>query len=108
MKALSSNLRKKNETPRVSESIVNTNFLKKNLYEPSERMNVEDLAALDRLSEDIILQELSARLKKGQFHTFIGDILLILNPNEQQDIYNQEVRPFRIVLQSSYRYFLLF
>lgn len=91
LKALSSNLSKKNTSSLAAESIVKANVLKKNIYEPPERMNVEDLAALDRLTEDIILQELSARLKKGQFHTFVGDILLVLNPNEQQDIYGQEV-----------------
>lgn len=54
-------------------------------------MNVEDLAALDRLTEDSILKELQARMKQNQFQTFIGDILLVLNPNERQDIYGEEV-----------------
>lgn len=79
------------KSKRNPEAIVNTNFLRKNLNEPSERMNVEDLAALDRLSEDVILQEFNARLKRGQFHTFIGDILVVMNPNEHQDVYSEEV-----------------
>lgn len=108
MKALSSNFNQKHKSTKNSESLVNVNFLKKNLNEPSERMNVEDLAALDRLSEDIILQELHARLKKGQFHTFIGDVLLVLNPNERQDIYNDEVlinqRKLSLIISNNFRF----
>lgn len=54
-------------------------------------MHTEDLAALDHITEDIILDELHHRLQLGQFHTFVGDILLVLNPNEDQDIYGPEV-----------------
>jgi len=54
-------------------------------------MLTEDLAALDTLTEDIILDELHDRLRRGEYHTFIGDILLILNPNEENDIYDVHV-----------------
>ena len=53
---------------------------------------MEDLAALEVLTEDAILDELHERLRQGYFHSFIGDILLILNPNEKQDIYGSDVR----------------
>lgn len=53
---------------------------------------MEDLAALETLTEDTILDELHERLRQGYYHSFIGDILLILNPNEQQDIYGSDVR----------------
>ena len=51
----------------------------------------EDLAALENLTEDSILNELHERLKIGSFHTFVGDILLLLNPNEELDIYGPKV-----------------
>lgn len=54
-------------------------------------MLTEDLAALDILTEDVILDELHGRLQQGEYHTFIGDVLLILNPNEQHDIYDVHV-----------------
>ena len=54
-------------------------------------MFTEDLAALENLTEESILNELHERLRLGFFHTFIGDILLILNPNEEQDIYGLNV-----------------
>lgn len=55
-------------------------------------MFTEDLAALEVLTEDAILDELQERLQQGHFHTFVGDVLLILNPNETYDIYGPQVR----------------
>lgn len=60
--------------------------------DPLEPMFMEDLAALETLTEDAILDELHERLRQGYYNSFIGDILLILNPNEQQDIYGSDVR----------------
>lgn len=54
-------------------------------------MLTEDLAALESLTEDTILDELHERLRQGDFHSFVGDVLLILNPNEIQDIYGPKV-----------------
>lgn len=54
-------------------------------------MLTEDLAALDVLSEDEILDQLHERLQRGEYHTFVGDVLLILNPNEEHDIYGAYV-----------------
>lgn len=51
----------------------------------------EDLAGLDTLTEDVVLDELRERLQRGKYHTFVGDVLLILNPNEQHDIYSVQV-----------------
>lgn len=59
--------------------------------DPLEPMFMEDLAALETLTEDAILDELHERLRQGYHHSFIGDILLVLNPNEQQDIYGPDV-----------------
>lgn len=56
-----------------------------------EVMQVEDLAALERLTEDNLIRELEIKYRKGNFMSFIGDVLLILNPNTHEDIYNDEV-----------------
>ncbi|KAJ8867609.1 hypothetical protein PR048_031411 [Dryococelus australis] len=69
------------------ESFVRRNLLKVGPASPLEEMYVEDLAALEDIREEAILAELQERLKHGHFHTFVGDVLLVLNPNEQQDIY---------------------
>ncbi|CAH0556906.1 unnamed protein product [Brassicogethes aeneus] len=61
--------------------------LKRSIDDPLENMEVEDLAALDKINESVILDQLEARMRKGQVHTFIGDVLLIINPNEKYDIY---------------------
>lgn len=45
-------------------------------------MFIEDLAALEKVSEDTIAEEIRNRLKKGYSYTFIGDVLLSLNSNE--------------------------
>ncbi|XP_076750741.1 STKc_myosinIII_N_like and MYSc_Myo21 domain-containing protein ninaC isoform X1 [Xylocopa sonorina] len=72
---------------RKPEVIVRKGFLKTHQTDPLEPMFMEDLAALETLTEDTILDELHERLRQGYYHSFIGDILLTLNPNEQQDIY---------------------
>ncbi|XP_017777903.1 PREDICTED: neither inactivation nor afterpotential protein C [Nicrophorus vespilloides] len=75
---------------KYEDTLVNTNFYKRSRDDRMEKMYVEDLAALDKLSEETIIQELQARMKQLQYHTFVGDILLVLNPNENHDIYGEE------------------
>lgn len=57
-------------------------------------MIVEDLAALDKISEDKIINEIRERLTNGDSYTFIGDVLLSLNSNELPKEYPRSVRPF--------------
>lgn len=59
-----------------------------------EKMIVEDLAALDKISEDKIINEIRERLTNGDSYTFIGDVLLSLNSNELPKEYPRSVRPF--------------
>lgn len=59
--------------------------------EEEEKILHDDLAMLENVTEEIILKELEERLKRKNFCTFFGDILLVLNPNENPDIYTQEV-----------------
>lgn len=56
-------------------------FIKKYDVEP-EKMYVEDLAALEKLSEETIIEELRQRMVKGFSYTFVGDVLLSINSNE--------------------------
>lgn len=73
------------------EAFIRSALLKKSINKKIEKMDVEDLAALDYLTEDSILRELESRLSDGNFHSYIGDVLLILNPNENQNIYGKQV-----------------
>lgn len=56
-------------------------YIKKYDAEP-EQMVVEDLSALDKLSEERISDVLKQRLEKGESYTFAGDVLISLNSNE--------------------------
>ncbi|KAI4465640.1 hypothetical protein MML48_3g00022028 [Holotrichia oblita] len=73
-----------------NDAFVRSSLLKKFIDKKAEKMDVEDLAALDYLTEDSILRELESRTADGNFQTYIGDILLTLNPNEHQNIYTKE------------------
>ncbi|XP_078049671.1 STKc_myosinIII_N_like and MYSc_Myo21 domain-containing protein ninaC isoform X2 [Augochlora pura] len=80
----------KGKQERRAEVLVRRGFLKTHQTDPLEPMFMEDIAALEVLTEDAILDELHERLRQGYFHSFVGDILLILNPNEPQDIYGSD------------------
>lgn len=47
-----------------------------------ESMLVEDLCALDRITEDKICELLRKRLANGDSYTFAGDVLISINSNE--------------------------
>lgn len=66
-------------------------YLKTGLSPTQEVMRLEDLATMDKLSEDKILTELHEHLKQGHYHTFVGDVLLVLTSNEQQPLYSDKV-----------------
>lgn len=57
-----------------------------------EKMFIEDLAALEKVSEESIADEIKSRLKKGHSYTFIGDVLLSLNSNEMPTDFPKSVR----------------
>ncbi|XP_013133964.1 PREDICTED: neither inactivation nor afterpotential protein C isoform X1 [Papilio polytes] len=81
-----------NNTPapeKMPERIIKNGLLRTEGVHEAETMQVEDLAALDILTEDNLISELYTKLAKGSFTSFIGDILLILNPNMHADIYGE-------------------
>lgn len=57
------------------------NYIKK-FNVSREKMYVEDLAALEKLSEEAIIDVLKQRLKRGDSYSFVGDVLISLNSNE--------------------------
>ncbi|XP_052892100.1 neither inactivation nor afterpotential protein C [Anopheles moucheti] len=69
------------QLPKKEEVAVVRGLLKSAENRP-EKLQVEDLAALEHLSEETILEEVSQRYKAGNTYTFVGDVLISLNPNE--------------------------
>jgi myosin-3 len=51
---------------------------------------VDDLASLENFDEDSIVTQLFNRFMQGQIYTYIGDILLAVNPFTNLGIYNEE------------------
>lgn len=47
---------------------------------------------MERLSDETILDEIKNRFKNGKTYSFIGDILLSLNPSQSYPIYDQKVK----------------
>lgn len=63
------------------ETAIYRGLLKKYDKKP-HKMLVEDLATLEKLTEDTILDEIHERVKRGSCYTFIGDVLLSVNAND--------------------------
>ena len=58
-----------------------------------KRIFVDDLASLERLTEDVIVEQLQQRYRAGQIYTYIGDILIAVNPFSEVNIYGEKVSP---------------
>ncbi|XP_021363725.1 myosin-IIIb-like isoform X3 [Mizuhopecten yessoensis] len=52
--------------------------------------STEDLATLEILDEGVIVSQLRSRYKDEEIYTYIGDILLAVNPFQPINIYNDE------------------
>ncbi|XP_017794743.1 PREDICTED: myosin-IIIb-like isoform X2 [Habropoda laboriosa] len=52
-----------------------------------QKMYMDDLAALDMLSEDAIVDQLQHRYEQAQIYTYIGDILVAVNPFTNLGLY---------------------
>ncbi|KAI5639668.1 myosin head (motor domain) domain-containing protein [Phthorimaea operculella] len=89
LKKLVSDLKDKEVPEKSAERIIKNGLLITQGSNEPETMQVEDLAALENLTEDNLLAELQTKLAKGSFTSFIGEVLLILNPNTHEDIYNE-------------------
>jgi myosin heavy subunit len=90
--------------PLQNESIVSKGYIQSH-DNKMEKMYVEDLAAIEPLSDDALLEELKNRLKLGDVYTFIGDVLVTVNPNRECPVYDRKVIKrayFRLSLLTSY------
>lgn len=76
--------------PLQSESIVTKGYIQTH-DNKFEKMFVEDLAALEPLSDDGLLDVIKNRLKMGETYSFIGDVLLSMNPNKQAPTFDRKV-----------------
>ncbi|PFX20078.1 Myosin-IIIb [Stylophora pistillata] len=50
---------------------------------------IDDLATLSELNEEIIIRELQARYNQDVIYTYVGDILIALNPFKPLEIYHK-------------------
>lgn len=55
----------------------------------------DDLASLESLNEEIVITNLFRRFQEGQIYTYIGDILVAVNPFKSLDIYGEKVSQTR-------------
>lgn len=61
-----------------------------------QKIFVDDLASLDQLTEDLILEQLKSRYERNQIYTYIGDILIAVNPFTSLGLYTDlEQRKYR-------------
>lgn len=51
----------------------------------------DDLVTLNNLNESVVLEELKLRFSKNQIYTYIGDILIAMNPLKAISIYGKRV-----------------
>jgi len=66
--------------PRAPEVTTKHGKLRSDRKSRPQKMYVDDLAALDQLSEQVIVEQLQSRYEKNQIYTYIGDILVAVNP----------------------------
>ncbi len=57
-----------------------------------ERLNCEDLTSLSQLTEDVITKVLENRFSQSEIYTYIGSILISVNPYKPTGIYNREAK----------------
>ncbi|XP_013791894.1 neither inactivation nor afterpotential protein C-like [Limulus polyphemus] len=58
--------------------------------QPHEKIYVDDLAFLDSPTEEVVLENLEQRYRKGEIYTFAGDVLLTLNPGKVLPLYGDQ------------------
>ncbi|CAF4150056.1 unnamed protein product, partial [Rotaria sp. Silwood2] len=54
----------------------------------------DDLAKLSLLTEDILLEHLKERYEKDLIYTYLGDILVAVNPFHETSLYTSQIRDF--------------
>ncbi|CAH1975462.1 unnamed protein product [Acanthoscelides obtectus] len=75
---------------RPPEVTVIDKMLKRGIKEELEPMYDEDMAALNNIMENEVVDVLEKRFELGEQYSFVGDILLSLNPNCRRTFYGEE------------------
>uniref|UniRef100_A0A182P5D9 non-specific serine/threonine protein kinase n=1 Tax=Anopheles epiroticus TaxID=199890 RepID=A0A182P5D9_9DIPT len=75
-----------------SQAIATTKYgkLKSDRKSKPQKMYMDDLAALDVLTEDAIVEQLQKRYETNQIYTYIGDILIAVNPFSHVGLYTTQ------------------
>lgn len=74
-------------SPRQAEATTKHGKLKSERKQKPEKMYMDDLAALEVLTEETIVEQLQKRYESNQIYTNIGDILVAVNPFENLGLY---------------------
>ncbi|GAB0099464.1 Neither inactivation nor afterpotential protein C [Sergentomyia squamirostris] len=79
--------RRDGRTPRRVEVTTKHGRLRSDRKSRPQKMYMDDLAGLEILSEDAITEQLQKRYECNQIYTYIGDILLAVNPFANVGLY---------------------
>ena len=70
-----------------ADTTVRKGHIKVDRKKPKELVVKDDLALLEHLTEEIIIENLTSRYENDKFYTYIGEILLAINPYKDIGIY---------------------
>ncbi|KAH1024086.1 hypothetical protein HUJ05_003643 [Dendroctonus ponderosae] len=73
-----------------TETVIIETCFKSSADKKLKKIVEEDLANLDRISEETVLSVIEERFQDRQFYTFVGEILVAVNPNEPLDIFGKK------------------
>lgn len=77
---------------RAAEATTKRGKLKSHRKAQPEKMYTDDLATLEVLTEDAIVEQLQKRYTQNQIYTYIGDILVAVNPFTDVGIYTNKTQ----------------
>ncbi|CAH2050292.1 unnamed protein product, partial [Iphiclides podalirius] len=77
---------------RAPEATTKRGKLKSHRKARPEKMYTDDLATLEVLTEDAIVEQLQKRYNQNQIYTYIGDILVAVNPFTDIGIYTNKTQ----------------
>ncbi|XP_049877142.1 myosin-IIIb-like isoform X1 [Pectinophora gossypiella] len=77
---------------RAAEATTKRGKLKSHRKVRAEKMYTDDLATLEVLTEDAIVEQLQKRYTQNQIYTYIGDILVAVNPFTDIGIYTTKTQ----------------
>nr|XP_026486396.1 myosin-IIIb-like isoform X3 [Vanessa tameamea] len=86
--------RAEGRSSRAPEATTKRGKLKSHRKSRPEKMYTDDLATLETLTEDAIVEQLQKRYTQNQIYTYIGDILVAVNPFTDIGIYTSKTQHF--------------